>query len=116
MYTLVSALGFSSASLLEMAMQFAALKIKPRRTTQFVWWGAEEVGLLGSRHYVRTLTTEQADNISATLNFDMLGSPNYARMVYDGSGCPPESRDSCLVLQKMFEVSLLLQPLPFILL
>jgi hypothetical protein len=97
-------MGARSASVLEMAMQFAALGIVPRRTTQFVWWGAEEVGLLGSRHYVRTLTPEEAGNISATLNFDMLGSPNYARMVYDGNGCPPQSIVSCKVLQGMFEV------------
>lgn len=42
----------------------------------FAWWGAEEVGLLGSRHYVRTLSEKEKCKIVANLNFDMLASPN----------------------------------------
>jgi hypothetical protein len=94
--------GSGSASILEMAIQFAALGIKPKRTTQFAWWGAEEVGLLGSRNYVANLSSTEASNTSAMLNFDMLASPNYVRMVYDGTGCPDESRDTCVLLQSMF--------------
>jgi Zn-dependent M28 family amino/carboxypeptidase len=30
------------------------------------------------------LTADQRDQIAANLNFDMLGSPNYVRFVYDG--------------------------------
>lgn len=38
----------------------------------FVLFGAEEIGLLGSRHYVETLTQPERDGIAAMLNFDML--------------------------------------------
>jgi aminopeptidase YwaD len=39
----------------------------------FVLFGAEELGLLGSRHYVSTLDQAAKDRIKAMLNFDMVG-------------------------------------------
>jgi aminopeptidase YwaD len=39
----------------------------------FVLFGAEELGLLGSRHYVTTLDQAAKDRIKAMLNFDMVG-------------------------------------------
>lgn len=39
----------------------------------FVLFGAEELGLLGSRHFVSTLSPEERDHIKAMLNFDMVG-------------------------------------------
>ena len=53
---------------------------------RFAFWGAEELNLLGSEHYVDTLSNEDLLDIKANLNFDMLGSPNYVRFVYDGDG------------------------------
>jgi len=94
--------GSGSACVLEMAKQFASLGLTPKRTTQFIFWGAEEVGLLGSRFYVRNLTAAELSNISANLNFDMLGSPNYVRMVYDSAGCPEGSQASCALIQNFF--------------
>jgi Zn-dependent M28 family amino/carboxypeptidase len=53
---------------------------------RFAFWGAEELGLFGSEHYVDSLTEAQLAKICANLNFDMVGSPNYVRFVYDGNG------------------------------
>jgi Zn-dependent M28 family amino/carboxypeptidase len=53
-------------------------------SARFVWFGAEESGLLGSAHYVASLPAEERARIAAMLNFDMVGSPNYVRFVYDG--------------------------------
>jgi Zn-dependent M28 family amino/carboxypeptidase len=39
----------------------------------FVLFGAEELGLLGSRHFITTLTEEEKGRIKAMLNFDMVG-------------------------------------------
>jgi aminopeptidase YwaD len=39
----------------------------------FVLFGAEELGLLGSKHYVSTLDEAARDRIKAMLNFDMVG-------------------------------------------
>ncbi|MEV6348716.1 M20/M25/M40 family metallo-hydrolase [Actinoplanes sp. NPDC051851] len=71
---------------LEIAVQFAKLKIKPRQKVRFAFWGAEESGTLGSEHYVATLPDADLARIYANLNFDMIASPNYVRFVYDGDG------------------------------
>jgi len=78
--------GTGSATLLETALQIAELGIEPRNTIRFAWWGAEEAGLIGSQFYVDSLTKSEAKDIELYLNFDMIGSPNYARFVYDGDG------------------------------
>ena len=49
--------GSGSAAILEVAEQIA--RTTPEEQAPFVWWGAEELGLLGSRHYVRTLSALQ---------------------------------------------------------
>ena len=82
--------GTGSAVILEIAEQMAELGVTTRQRVRFAFWGAEEPGLLGSQHYVDTLTDRQLGRISANLNFDMLGSPNYARFVYDGDGSATE--------------------------
>ncbi len=76
--------GSGSAALIEIAEQMA--KVKPRNAVRFAWWGAEEFGLLGSIDYVVNLTDEELEDIAVYLNFDMIGSPNFVRFVYDGDG------------------------------
>jgi Zn-dependent M28 family amino/carboxypeptidase len=80
--------GSGSATILEIAEQLAKLKYtkKLQRQVRFAFWGAEEPGLLGSQHYVDSLSDTQLHKIYANLNFDMVGSPNYVRFVYDGDG------------------------------
>ena len=78
--------GSGTAAILEIAEGMAEQKVKPRRAVRFAFWGAEESGLLGSEHYVTTLPANELTQIYANLNFDMVGSPNYARFVYDGDG------------------------------
>ena len=53
------------------------------------FWAAEELGLLGSRRYVRSLDRADRSRIDAYLNFDMVGSPNAVPAVY-GDGADPE--------------------------
>jgi Zn-dependent M28 family amino/carboxypeptidase len=78
--------GSGTSTILEIAEEMAELDIKPRQKVRFAFWGAEESGLLGSEHYVNTLSDTKLAKIFANLNFDMLGSPNYVRFVYDGDG------------------------------
>jgi Zn-dependent M28 family amino/carboxypeptidase len=78
--------GSGSAALLEIALQMAELGIQPRNQVRFIWFSAEEAGLIGSQFYVDGLSTRQIKDIAVMLNFDMIGSPNYARFVYDGDG------------------------------
>ncbi len=78
--------GSGSAAILEIALQMAALGIEPRNMVRFAWWGAEESGLLGSQFYVDNLGKRDIKDIALNLNFDMIGSPNFVRFVYDGDG------------------------------
>jgi Zn-dependent M28 family amino/carboxypeptidase len=78
--------GTGSATLLETALQIADLGVEPRNKIRFAWWGAEEAGLVGSQFYVDSLTRQEANRIELYLNFDMIGSPNFARFIYDGDG------------------------------
>ncbi|SHE69449.1 M28 family metallopeptidase [Streptoalloteichus hindustanus] len=75
--------GTGSAALLETALQLGS-RPKVNNAVRFAWWGAEEFGLVGSTHYVRNLGFEQQLDLALYLNFDMLGSPNAAYLVYDG--------------------------------
>jgi Zn-dependent M28 family amino/carboxypeptidase len=78
--------GSGVSTILEVAEEMAELGIRNRQQLRFAFWGAEESGLLGSEHYVESLSDEELQAIKANLNFDMLGSPNYVRFVYDGDG------------------------------
>jgi Zn-dependent M28 family amino/carboxypeptidase len=80
--------GTGTSAILEIAVQMSRLGINPRQKVRFAFWGAEESGLLGSEHYVANLGDAELADIFANLNFDMLGSPNYVRFVYDGDGSP----------------------------
>jgi Zn-dependent M28 family amino/carboxypeptidase len=82
--------GSGVAGILEIALQMSALKIKPVNQVRFAFWGAEESGLVGSRRYIGLLTKEERDDIALNLNFDMIGSPNFGRFVYDGDGSDSE--------------------------
>lgn len=77
--------GSGSAAILEVAVQLAKVN-KLNNKVRFAWWGAEEIGLVGSNHYVNDLVANdpaELKRIATYLNFDMVGSPNYIIGVYD---------------------------------
>lgn len=78
--------GSGSATILEVALQLAKLNIYTQKKIRFIWFGAEESGLLGSQYYVDQLNDAERAKISVMLNFDMVASPNFVRFVYDGDG------------------------------
>ena len=82
--------GSGISAILETAEEMAELRVRPRRKIRFAFWGAEELGLFGSEHYVEALGPEGVADVYANLNFDMLGSANYVRFVYDGDGSSGE--------------------------
>jgi hypothetical protein len=66
-----------SATLLEVARAAALLSPRPRRTLAFVWFGGEEMGLLGSYHLARN-PVPSLGRCTAVLNMDMVGVGNGA--------------------------------------
>ena len=85
--------GSGSSTILEIAEEIAELpdQTPPRNRLRFAFWGAEEAGLIGSTEYVNSLSAADRSQIELNLNFDMVGSPNFVRFVYDGntSHTPP---------------------------
>ncbi|MEV6178379.1 M28 family metallopeptidase [Streptomyces sp. NPDC052015] len=75
--------GTGSAAVLEAALAVARTGYQPTKHLRFAWWGAEELGLVGSRYYVNSLSAANRARISGYLNFDMIGSPNPGYFVYD---------------------------------
>lgn len=75
--------GSGVATVLETAVQ---LGNSPQVTNavRFGFWGAEELGTLGSTNYVQSLNLDALRDIALYLNFDMLASPNPGYFTYDG--------------------------------
>lgn len=62
-----------TATLLEIARTWHEMGYVPRRTVLFAAWDAEELGLLGSRHYSEFPRYPLGDTV-ATLHLDMVGT------------------------------------------
>jgi hypothetical protein len=80
--------GSGVATLLELARQIGASRRQPRRRVRLAFWGAEELGVYGSRRYVRSLPRAERRRIVAYLNLDMVGSSNGGRILYGGTRGP----------------------------
>ncbi|MEV7416830.1 M28 family metallopeptidase [Streptomyces sp. NPDC089919] len=75
--------GSGSAGILETALAVSRAGLQPTKHLRFGWWGAEELGMVGSKYYVNNLPAAERAKISGYLNFDMIGSPNPGYFVYD---------------------------------
>jgi hypothetical protein len=51
---------------------------------RFAFWGAQEVGAVGSSNYVEELADEERARIALYLNVDLVASPNPGYLVLDG--------------------------------
>jgi Zn-dependent M28 family amino/carboxypeptidase len=74
--------GSGSAVVLEAALRLAKGPAQARSGVRFAFWGAEERGLIGSRHHVGSLSEEIRRHIALYINLDMVGSPNFARFIH----------------------------------
>ncbi|MEP6729595.1 MAG: M28 family peptidase [bacterium] len=82
--------GSGSMGVLEIAEAIQAMKVKPKRSTLFVWHTGEEAGLIGSAFFTRNPTVS-IDSVVAQINIDMIGrgraedlpggGPNYVGVV-----------------------------------
>jgi Zn-dependent M28 family amino/carboxypeptidase len=76
--------GSGVATLLALANRIGAGP-RPAATLRLGFWTAEELGLYGSRAYVRGLSASERGRIRSYVNLDMVGSPNAVLETY-GSG------------------------------
>lgn len=75
--------GSGVAAVLETALQLGNSP-QVHNAVRFGFWGAEELGLIGSRRYVQSLDEDALKDIALYMNFDMLASPNPGYFTYDG--------------------------------
>ena len=90
---------------------------------KFCWWGAEEVGLVGSEYHVSQAnqSTTEGERISdylVNLNYDMLGSPNFEMSIYDGDSAdrnttPSKAIPGSIRLTHLFRDWFISQNLPY---
>ncbi|KAL7628026.1 Aminopeptidase Y [Parahypoxylon ruwenzoriense] len=75
--------GSGSLTLLEVAIQLTNFSVN--NCVRFAWWAGEEEGLLGSDYYVEVLPQEENLKIRLFMDYDMMGSPNFAYQVYNAT-------------------------------
>jgi hypothetical protein len=70
-----------SATILDIAQKMK--NVNPLNKLRFIWFGGEELGLLGSHYYVNNLTPTQASHIGYDLDADVTATPNYLIGIVD---------------------------------
>lgn len=70
-----------STTILEIALAMA--KTHARNRVRYVWFGGEEIGLLGSRYYTTHLRTKQLHDIAFDLDVDVTATPNFDILIAD---------------------------------
>lgn len=119
--------GSGSAAVLELAIAVSKQSFPNR--IRFCWWGAEELGLLGSNAYVDGLSKEQKNDIKVCvcalvelslktqkklyLNFDMLGSRNFISFMFDGRSAPEATRNHSIAISNLFSSLFMQEGKPF---
>ncbi|WP_053226473.1 M28 family metallopeptidase [Solirubrobacter soli] len=78
--------GSGTSFQLELAEQLAKPGTPPRNKIRFLWFGGEEDGLVGSQYYAAHMSAADVARTDMMLDTDMIASPNFARLVYDGDG------------------------------
>ena len=70
-----------SATILEIALKLS--KTTTRNQLRYIWFGGEELGLLGSFFYTRNLTPSELGKIVFDVDADVTATPNYVYAIAD---------------------------------
>jgi Zn-dependent M28 family amino/carboxypeptidase len=92
--------GSGVGALLDFAGLAGRARERPRLRLRLAFWPDEELGLYGSRRYVRRLSRAQRRAIAAYLNLDMIGSHNGGRFMYGGG--EGAARTAARAVRRMF--------------
>ncbi|KAJ3268947.1 hypothetical protein HDV01_002086 [Terramyces sp. JEL0728] len=100
--------GSGAMATLELANYFHQyLAKKTVQKLRFTWWTGEEIGLLGSVHYVNDLkqhNPSELSNIVLNIDTDMIASPNYVRGVWSGNNLKePALYQKCKSIHMLFK-------------
>jgi hypothetical protein len=95
-----------TAALLEVAARLA--RRPPARSVVFIAFSGEELGLLGSAHYMRQ--SSDAQHTAAMVNLDMVGRLRHDRLIVYGTGSATEFPDLLDSLNRLAGFELALRP------
>lgn len=96
--------------MIELGRRFAWSKSQPKRSIIFVAFGAEEIGVLGSKYFVKQMLRDSM-NIKAMINFDMIGRLNDKKTItIGGSGTAVESEILLKTIGKKHDLLLAFSP------
>lgn len=70
-----------SSTILEIALKLA--KTHTQNQLRYIWFGGEELGLLGSLYYTRNLPADSLANIVFDVDADVTATPNYVYAIAD---------------------------------
>jgi Zn-dependent M28 family amino/carboxypeptidase len=70
-----------STTMLEIALALANTSTKNR--LRYIWFGGEELGLLGSKYYTTTISPKELRRIVFDIDADVTATPNYDVLVAD---------------------------------
>jgi Zn-dependent M28 family amino/carboxypeptidase len=70
-----------SATILDIALKMK--NVTPLNKLRFIWFGGEELGLLGSSYYINSLSSNELSHIGYDLDADVTATPNYIIGVLD---------------------------------
>jgi hypothetical protein len=70
-----------STTILDIAQKMK--NVNPLNKLRFIWFGGEELGLLGSEYYVNNLSSTDLSHIGYDLDADVTATPNYIIGVLD---------------------------------
>jgi len=70
-----------SATILEIALQMSGTSTLNQ--LRYIWFGGEEIGLLGSAYYTNNLSQEERDLIDFDIDADVTATPNYDYEIAD---------------------------------
>jgi peptidase M28-like protein/PA domain-containing protein len=70
-----------SATILDIALKMK--NVNPLNKLRFIWFGGEELGLLGSSYYINNLSSNELSHIGYDLDADVTATPNYIIGVLD---------------------------------
>lgn len=73
-----------SATILDIAQMMK--NVNPLNKVRFIWFGGEELGLLGSTYYVNNLSSTDLSHIGYDLDADVMATPNYIIGILDPAG------------------------------
>lgn len=80
-----------SATILEIALKMA--RTRTRNQLRYIWFGGEELGLLGSLYYTTHLPADELARIEFDVDADVTATPNYVYAIADpansGNVFPP---------------------------